>query len=142
MVLATGAPRTFFPPPQKNGLDTRLLWAGRRCVFSLRAYVYAYHWASEASPSLSLAMLHTIYTMYGPRCASSRPTLCFYITPACQELLGAPCSPRSPCVSYATVSHRTSSLPRLLRGHQPPEPPWFLRHCISSLYTCMWLFTL
>ena len=96
-------------------------------------YIYAkFNWASPPRSCKAINILYTVLDYVWPAARKIKTNFmrreCFYITLAWQEFYGG-ASPRSPCVSYATVSPRTSSLPRLLRGRQPPEPPWFLRHC-------------
>ena len=119
-----------FPP--------RIKWPGYEAIATrpaMRAYfpcahmyMYNYYYTYRSN----IIIIHTIDYVW-PAAREIKTNYmrheCFYITLACQEFYGG-ASPRSPCVSYAAVSHRTSSLPRLLRGRQPPEPPWFLRHCV------------
>ena len=102
-------------------------WPGPAYFPCAHMYVRTYNWASEA--------LDYVWPATGEIETNFMRRGCFFITLASQEFYGG-ASPWSRCVSYATVSHRTSSLSRPLRGRQPLEPPWFLRHCL--IYT--WLY--
>ena len=89
-----------FPSPAKNGLDTRVSWAGRQCIFSVRAYVHVYTYTSCNLDARLFIHVHTIDYVW-PTARKIETNFmcreCFYITLACQEFYGGT-SPRSPCV--------------------------------------------
>ena len=107
-VLYSGVGRWFHLRGLQEPLSLpRKKWPGPAYFPCAHMYVRTYNWASEA--------LDYVWPATGEIETNFMRRGCFFITLASQEFYGG-ASPWSRCVSYATVSHRTSSLPRLLRG--------------------------